>query len=464
MRDPNPSLPVPPEIPTGGVLCAVSGGPDSIALAVCLAHLANCRPLHLAWINHGLQPALARRERAAVKGLASHLQVPLHQADLPALPRWREGDPVPEARVRSHRYRLLGELAEQLELDNVATAHHRDDLFESQLLAMLRGGDLRGLRGMIPLRPLTNRCRLWRPLLGFDRAHVHRWLEQYPGEPVQDPSNLDVRMRRNRLRRQVIPHLQQHGDPLLRRHHRLAQLAQHAVQAIEFTLDAWLTEHALPNMRRNCCLLPLAAMRSLQPALLFHCLERIRVLLERPPQNLQGRRRHAALNAWLQHSRPGKFPLEEMVLEKSGLWLTIVSSQTPKVPAGWSLELGQPRLADARWHWSWASAPITGPSTWSGGPWNHRAVRIRQRRSGDKIHIPRRGTRSVKQLFHDFKVPRAEREVWPVIADADRVLAVPGLAVGTAAADSLDPAARRWLCIDAMPNLAQRLSWLKPPT
>ena len=183
----------------GRIGVAVSGGPDSLAL---LLLMAAARPgdVEAATIDHGLRPE-AREEAAMVAEVCERLGV--RHATLTA--RWSE---VPETaiqeRARNQRYRLLGYWAEERGLDAIATAHHAEDQAETMLMRLARGAGVKGLAAMRPrsVSPGAH-IRLVRPLLGWRRAELEQICEEAGLTPAADPSNMDQRFERVRVRRDL---------------------------------------------------------------------------------------------------------------------------------------------------------------------------------------------------------------------------------------------------------------------
>jgi tRNA(Ile)-lysidine synthase len=173
--------------PGTAVDCAVSGGPDSVALvALALAH--GCLPT--IWhVDHGLRPT-SRTEAQTVAVLAERLGVPMRAvtADVGQGPNL-------EARAREARYRVLP--------PGVLTGHTLDDQAETVLVNLMRGAGSTGLAGM---RPGTRR-----PLLALrraDTAEVAAAVAAATGVAlVHDPSNLDRTHLRNRVRHDLLPAL-----------------------------------------------------------------------------------------------------------------------------------------------------------------------------------------------------------------------------------------------------------------
>lgn len=183
------------------VLAAVSGGQDSMAMLSILHSLSSSMGFRLAaaHFDHMLRKDSAE-DRTLVEQFAAGLSVPLRcgSGDVTALAsEW--GDTIEEA-ARKARYRFLEEAAEEMGASRISTGHTRDDQVETVLMRVIRGTGLRGLAG-IPLK----RDRLIRPLLGLARADTLEYCTE-KGIPFNpDPTNLDKRFMRNRIRLELIP-------------------------------------------------------------------------------------------------------------------------------------------------------------------------------------------------------------------------------------------------------------------
>jgi tRNA(Ile)-lysidine synthase len=168
-----------PPAPTA-VTCAVSGGPDSLALLV-LAVEAGC-DVTAVHVDHGLRPGSAA-EADVVAGVAE---------------RWGAGwssvrvelEDGPDLEARARRARTAALPAGTL------TGHTADDQAETVLLNLLRGAGLDGLSGFDPAT---------RPLRALRRRETHKLCADLGIHPVHDPSNDDPRFRRNRVRHELLP-------------------------------------------------------------------------------------------------------------------------------------------------------------------------------------------------------------------------------------------------------------------
>ena len=185
--------PLTPEVRIG---VAVSGGPDSLALLL-LAGAAFQSQVFAATVDHALRREAADEARH-VADIAGRLGVP--HAILTA--EWPGGKPatgIQEA-ARDARYSALLRWCDDLGLDLLLTAHHADDQAETLLMRLNRGAGLPGLAGIRPVQELAN-LRIVRPLLDWRRHELFGICMDAGIEPIFDPSNLDPRHERTRVRR-----------------------------------------------------------------------------------------------------------------------------------------------------------------------------------------------------------------------------------------------------------------------
>jgi tRNA(Ile)-lysidine synthase len=229
-------------LPGAGLVVAVSGGPDSVALARAVAEArgpAAAGPLVLAHLNHMLRGADSDSDADFVAGLHAGLKAAgvadvrlcVERLDVAGMAR-REKDNL-EALARRERYRFLAEVARREGVGLVATAHTADDQAETVLHRLLRGSGLQGLRGIAARRTLAEGVELVRPLLTSTRAEILGYLHEVQQGFRQDQSNQDRRRTRNRIRHELLPLLRRDYNPAV-----AAALARLAAQAQEtFTLE-----------------------------------------------------------------------------------------------------------------------------------------------------------------------------------------------------------------------------------
>lgn len=185
--------------PGSPVLVACSGGADSMALAAAVAFEAPKAGwlVRAAVVDHGLQPESARTSREVVDRLHA---LGIERAHVVAVTVGTEGGP--EAAARDARYAALTESAAADDA-TILLGHTLDDQAETVLLGLGRGSGLRSLAGMAAVAPP---CR--RPLLELRRAVTRQACLVQGIEIWDDPHNLDDRFTRVRVRREVLPLLE----------------------------------------------------------------------------------------------------------------------------------------------------------------------------------------------------------------------------------------------------------------
>jgi tRNA(Ile)-lysidine synthase len=174
-----------PEPGAGPVTLAVSGGPDSLALIILAAQAGLAgTAVH---VDHGLRPG-SESEGEEVRAVADRFGFRFESRSVVVPP-----GPDLEARARRARYQALPA--------GVMTGHTMDDQAETVLLNVMRGAGLDGLAGMKDGAPGRPR----RPLLALRRTETGAVCGAFALRPLIDPTNRDVRFRRNRVRAELVP-------------------------------------------------------------------------------------------------------------------------------------------------------------------------------------------------------------------------------------------------------------------
>ena len=393
--------------PGSKVLCALSGGADS----VCLLHILSQRKdisLSAAHYNHQLRGDESDQDEVFVRELCRQWDIPCHVGcgDVAATAKARKQGI--EETARQMRYAFLFETAEKLGGAAIATAHNADDNAETVLLNLIRGTGLRGLTGISPKRE-----GLIRPLLHVSRAEILAYLEENDLPHREDSTNADENYTRNKLRAQVMPLLRE-LNPRAVEH-----FAATAAQLTE--IDRYLDGQAKDLLSQvgeepGRVSLPMEALLTaptvLRGRMVFQLLDRLGV----------GRKDVRALHveAVLSLTHGGSVDLPHGVTARREYDTLILTTENDPPPL-W--EPFTPREGET---------PVPGTS-WTvileGPPWPGLVVRARQ--TGDAITLPGRKNRSLKKLFIDRKIPQRERDTLPVVADANGVLFVAGLGPNT---------------------------------
>lgn len=197
------------------VVVAVSGGVDSVALLLALDELLRARKIKteliVAHLNHKLREAAADDARW-VGSLAKRLghRMAMHAADIKA--RARKPNDNLEQAARRVRYEFLGRVAKSNKANLVVTAHTMNDQAETVLLNFIRGSGSDGLCGIEPVRPLFagGEILLARPLVSWaKRADTENYCDRRSIKHREDVMNVDESFARVRVRRQLLPLLEQ---------------------------------------------------------------------------------------------------------------------------------------------------------------------------------------------------------------------------------------------------------------
>ncbi|WP_027174055.1 tRNA lysidine(34) synthetase TilS [Methylobacterium sp. 10] len=194
-----------PYLESCSLLIAVSGGPDSTALMHASARFGSVQPIQVATVDHRLR-AEGHTEALSVGLVAKSLGLSHH------ILTWDGDKPSRgiQAAARHARYNLLAECAGRIGADTILTGHTADDQAETVLMRLLAGSGPAGLAGMRRERALVPGLRLARPFLHISKADLVAYCAAHGLAPAHDPSNVDERFARARLRR-LMPGLATEG-------------------------------------------------------------------------------------------------------------------------------------------------------------------------------------------------------------------------------------------------------------
>jgi len=192
------------------IAVALSGGLDSVVLldTVCKVQAKNqSSQIFVFHIHHGLQKEaddwlifcekLAKKYKAHFDFRLLHL-IGEEQGNI-------------ESRARAGRYEALTDLCTEYGIEDLLLAHHQNDQAETVLLQLLRGAGVAGVSGMPNSRVLKTKAgeiTLWRPLLNQSRKELEAYAKEHKLKWIEDPSNQDVKYRRNAVRKTIIPALE----------------------------------------------------------------------------------------------------------------------------------------------------------------------------------------------------------------------------------------------------------------
>lgn len=385
--------------PGDTVICALSGGADSVAMTFAFYLIKESLGIHLeaAHFNHHLRGEESDGDEAFVRAFCDRYDIPLHVGAANVTP----GEKGLEAAARDARYAFLRSLT-----GKIATAHTADDNAETVLMHLIRGTGLKGLGGITPVSG-----NVIRPMLTITRQEVEDFLQEWCVNHIEDSSNERDDFLRNRIRHHVMPLLRQEnpkiGENLSQMALRLRQEEDYLSQVAEFdTLPTVLELNQLhPAIRSRMIdtFLKRSGVREPEEA---H-IAQVEDLLHSPrpsakvtlPGNVTIARNYDKL---------------EVLQEKAALPETVLTIPGKTVIPGWEVRCIP------------AEGIINTTDTFTVKPAGQ--IILRSRRSGDTLRLPG-GSKSLKKLFIDRKIPAAQRDSLPVLTDEQGLLGVYSIGV-----------------------------------
>ncbi len=419
------------------VLVAVSGGADSVALLHALRLLAPrwrlaLRVLH---VDHGLRPD-SSRDAEFVRALGRRLEVPVDVVAVAVVPAGSL-----EAAAREARYAALDAHADRLGAQRIALGHTADDQAETVLMRVLGGAGMRGLAGIPAVRG-----RVIRPLLGLRRRDLLGELREAGLDWVEDPSNLDPKFLRNRIRHELLPFLQASYDAdVVEALNRVARLARESVETIERTatieLDRLAGAEAGPLPReaapsREAIVLRRSALAALPPPVGAEILRlAARRLGGRTDLRAWGHRGLRRVLAAPQPRRP--FRLGGVTVEVSGDRVRIASRPSPRLVERALAVPGRVAMPEVSLALEATLRTVREPASYRDSGDRFRvafdadrlppSLLVRARRPGDRFTPFGGGERRLKSFLIDAKVPRWDRRRLPLVEAAGDILWLAGL-------------------------------------
>ncbi len=383
--------------PGDQIVCAVSGGADSIALLWAMYLLKEEWQLELSAVhfNHHLQPVEPDEDEQFVREFCAGYGIPLYVSGAHVV----AGEKGLEAAARDARYAYFATLP-----GKIATAHTADDNAETVLMHLLRGTGLKGLGGIAP-----KRGNLIRPLLSITRNEILDFLDAYSLPHREDSMNATDFCLRNRLRHHVMPLLKAENP-------RLAENL--SATALRLRED----EQALSELAEAHGKISVSALRKDSSAVRRRALERF--LKDSGVKEPEAQ--HIALAEALvfsdNPSAKGSFP-GGVAITRNYDTLEVLHHPQPEY---------QLICTDAEEIINTAEI-FTVVAVGN--------VYIRCRQAGDSIRLSG-GTRSLKKLFIDRKIPAAYRSSIPVVCDDLGIIGVYGIGVDLNRAARSLPATR----------------------
>ncbi len=434
------------------VVLAVSGGADSLCLLYVAAALAqewNWR-IHVAHLHHGIRGSDADQDAQYVAEQSEALGLPYHLqcCDIPRLAEQR-GLGLEEA-GRYARYQFFADLASQIGAQAVATGHHADDQAETVLMNLLRGTGGLGLSGIRPVRLLDNGVKVIRPLLTITRQEIERYLTDLGIVPRHDRTNDELNQTRNRIRHQLLPHLQQYNPRISEALGRTAEIIRSDEQYLMQLVDDYLATHLVRRYGlvslavKELAVQPLALLRRIIRRMVnqfcwdakqsvdnhvgFEWIEELLKMI-RPALPTEPDTKHSwsapLPNGCVARLSQGQLffltPVDQATCLCGQDWRATSPLELPEIGSCLTAsEVSEPTSGwDRRCHLDWRL-------------WQE-DLQVRSWQAGDRISLGAgSGSKKLSDLFIDSKVPAPYRSRIPILTLGGEIVAVTGLLVAPA--------------------------------
>lgn len=396
-----------------GLLVALSGGADSVALLLLARIWADIHdvPLAAAHFNHALRGAESACDEAFCRDLCAELEIDLAVGHPPAGTDAHSEEDL--RRIR--RSFLLTTLAADTRLAVCATGHHRNDQIETVLMRLFRGTGPDGLRG---IRPRSG--AFIHPLLSCGRDELTSWLTDRGQQWRDDATNTSGDNLRARMRREFLPVVhalfgQTADDQVMR----FSDLVDDDARELDRQADELLASWRQDGLPLRC--LPLAGLQAKPKTLGARLVRRICRKSTEETSPLRGNRLDDLLN-WIRTARSGA------MMELSEGWSVVLEFETlrfghvsdPPPASSWRLEcrdasatelenpLPEKGLNPSAAYWE-----LTCPHGSLRGD-----LRIRPWREGDRLQpLGMTGHKKISDILLEHRVPITCRSGVPVVAD-----------------------------------------------
>ncbi|KIL52471.1 tRNA lysidine(34) synthetase TilS [Jeotgalibacillus campisalis] len=418
------------------VIAAVSGGPDSMALLHYLLHHAKKQiNIEVAHVDHMLRGAGSEQDAIFVETYCRKQGVPYHHASLNVKKKMEtDGIGIQEA-ARAVRYAYLKEIMVETRASKLVLGHHGDDQAETVLFRLVRGSTMKGRAGILAKRTFAGGF-LVRPLLALTKEEIEQYCEHYHINYRQDPSNATDSYTRNRIRHHIIPLLKEENPSLNEQIKRYTEEVREdedwLLQQAEDQLQKRIIEQndqLIKIERKNWCKEAPPLQRRMIHLILSY-------LYAKVPTSLS-----SAHTASVRKLIEQKHPSGELHLPKGLLvqrsYSTVAFHFVQSAQAlPYSFRLDQNEAIDL---------PVGGKVIareglvedldesidfcWFDSTGVEWPLTVRTKKDGDRIHLKGlNGSKKIKKVFIDEKIPLDLRGQWPIVTDASgRVLWIPGL-------------------------------------
>lgn len=422
-----------------GVVAAVSGGPDSVAMLHILKELAESLNFWIvsAHLDHGLRPE-AEDEALFVREMCENIGIAHYSTNVDVRRIAKEIKFSVEHAGRIARYEYLEKVRAEVKADLIATAHHRGDKIETFLLRLLKGSSVQGLHGIA-----MKRGKLIRPMIGTKKEEILDFLNSRNIEYVTDKTNFINDTDRNYVRNRIIPVIERgfqgYESPLERT---IDLVGKENAFLDKLAQEAY--EKGVSHIDKHAIQFNIDTLRSMDAVILSRLL--IKGLYGLGGQNLRIRAKHIeSIMNLIKKDGPERYLLMpgNIVARVSGVNFQLllefensIQSQeayeiTVKEPGVYSIGHNDVEIEFLMIN-NKSRIPELLKTDETKAYFDADAVRfpfiIRPRRHGDRISPWNfNGSKKVKDLMIEARYPVSLRSIWPLVIKDDQIIWIPGI-------------------------------------
>ncbi|HBF5314580.1 TPA: tRNA lysidine(34) synthetase TilS [Clostridioides difficile] len=415
------------------IVLGLSGGPDS----VCLLHVLNRLKkdfnieIYVAHLNHQIRGIEAQKDALYVSKLCEDMGIVFFVKSI-NVPKYCENEGLSlEEGARKLRYEMFYEIKDKIKANKIAIGHNLNDQAETVMMRIMRGTGLKGLKGIDYIR---DNCII-RPILDVERNEIEEYCEAYNLNPRIDKTNLENIYTRNKIRLDLLPYMKDNfNSNVIESIVRMSNSLKSDNDYIEKEAEAKFRE--VSNIKEKgfveinlddfVCLHDAIKVRVLRNSI-KHILGDTNFVDQRHIEDIMSLEDNSKVNKMLTlprnifvYRKKDSIILtnEEIVNEEIEFYYNVPSNGFIKIKELKQIIETQVMSIDR-----YKSMKLDNSS--KGFDFNKvkGGIVIRSRRQGDKIKLAM-GSKKVKDLFIDLKIPREERCKIPIITDSEGIICV----------------------------------------
>ncbi|WP_392486005.1 tRNA lysidine(34) synthetase TilS [Haloimpatiens sp. FM7315] len=420
------------------VIVAVSGGPDSICLLNVLYNLKDNYNIKLvaAHLNHCLRGEEADKDENYVKDYCIKKGIEFYSKSVDINKKALEENVSSETAGRDARYEFFNELKERLNAQKIAVAHNANDQAETVMMRLMRGTGLKGLKGIRPVRDKI----FVRPLISVNRKEIEKYCEDNSLEPRIDKTNLENIYSRNKIRLELLPYIEKNfNEDIINTLNRFSCMISKDNDYIEKMADIKYKKHCHDNCGK---IIIESHLFQEEEAIVTRVIRRALLFVKGDLHNLDMKHVYEIIE--LQKKPTGKYiSLPEDIIAFNNykeIHIYIkeknILDQNKRVSV---IEIGkekhikelnmylncevldysfQDQIKSSKFTKYFDMQKVEGSITY------------RHRRDGDRFNpLGMKGSRKLKDLFIDLKIPREDRNKIPLICFGDDIAWIVGFRV-----------------------------------